>query len=113
MLRINQITSYPNQSQNVVLPDGTFFSIQIEFVPMQLGWFITNFAYQTFTLSGLRICVLPDLLYQFKNLVPFGLACATNEKREPTQQQDFASNAFQLYVVTQQEVEQYSTFLST
>lgn len=113
MLRINQITSYPLQQQNIILPDGSFFSITVNFIPMQLGWFITDFSYKEFPLKMVRISVSVDMLYQFKNILPFGLGCFTNENREPTLQQDFASGAFGLYVLSQAEVAAYSAILSS
>lgn len=113
MQLINQITSDPSQSQNIVLPDGSYFTFQIQFVPMQLGWFITELSYGDFTLNGMRICVSPDFIYQFRNVLPFGIACLSNTRREPTQQEDFSSGAFNLYLLTQAEVAQYAVYLGT
>jgi len=77
----------------------------------QYGWYFLNLTYGTFELNGLRITVNPDMLYQWKNLIPIGLACVTTANREPTQLQDFSSGLFQLYVLTQAEVQQYTEFL--
>lgn len=112
MLLIQQLTSDPLQSQNLVLPDGSQLTLTIYFSPMQLGWFITSLIYGAFTLNGLRITNSPDMLYQFKNEIPFGLACFTKGNREPSQQQDFSSGASSLYILTSAEVEQYSEFLA-
>lgn len=112
MFQINQITDDSLQNQNLVLPDGTVISLTIYFVPMQYGWFITELTYGTFTLNGLRICNSPNMLHQFKNQIPFGLACFSTASREPSLQQDFSSGASQLFVLTAAEVAQYSEFLS-
>jgi hypothetical protein len=109
---IQQITSDPLQQQTLILPDGSSLNMLVYFVPMQFGWFITNLTYGTFILNGLRITNSPNMLNQFKNQIPFGLACFSTNNREPSQQQDFSSGASTLYLLTQAEVAQYSEFLS-
>lgn len=108
---INTLTSYPLQQQTFVLPDGTTFSMSIYYVPMQNGWFITNLTYQSFTVNSIRITNNANMLYQWRNLLPFGLACFSPSQREPSQQQDFVSGASSLYVLTAAEVEAYAAFL--
>jgi hypothetical protein len=110
---IQQVTSDPLQKQNLVLPDGSILTMTMYFRPMQLGWFVNEMVWQNFTLDGLRITVNPNMLRQFKNQIPFGFACIANRfTREPTQQQDFSSGAFSLYLLTAAEVQQYENFLA-
>ncbi len=111
MLQIQNITNDPLQSQNFILPDGTSMQIVMQFNPLQFGWFIQSLTYGTFVLQGRRICVSPNMLHQFKNILPFGLACFSNSKREPNQQNDFTSGAATLYVLTAAEVAQYTRYL--
>lgn len=112
MFLIQQITSDALQKQTLILEDGTSLSLTIYFVPMQYGWFITNLTYQSFVLQGLRITNSPNMLYQFQNQIPFGLACFSQSNREPSQQQDFLSGASQLFILSQAEVIQYRELLS-
>ncbi len=112
MLKITKITNDAFQKQTLILPDGTSIQLTIKFVPMQLGWFITELTYGTFTLTGLRISNNPNMLRQWRNSLPFGLACFSNAEREPSQQQDFSSQASILYILTAAEVAQYEEFLS-
>lgn len=112
MFIVQQITSDPLQRQTLILPDGTSLTLTMYFRPMQTGWFINEITYGSFSLTGLRITVSPNMLRQFKNQIPFGLACYGNKtNREPTQQQDFSSGAFSLYLLSKQEVQQYEDFL--
>jgi hypothetical protein len=113
MFLIQQITTDPAQKQTLILPDGTSLSLTIQFVPMQYGWFITSLVYQSFTLNGLRITNSPNMLHQFRNQIPFGLACFSNNNREPSQQQDFSSGASQLYILSAEEVAQYTELLQS
>jgi hypothetical protein len=111
---IQPITDDTLQTMNLVLPDGTSFSMTIYFVPMQYGWFITNLTYaiKNFEINGLRITNNPNMLYQFKNKIPFGLGCFSSSSREPTQQQDFSSGSSKLYLLNADEIQELVEFYS-
>lgn len=112
MFIIRQITNDPLQQQSIVYPaDGSLITIQMYYRPLQLGWFFNSIAWNNFLLEGIRIVNSPDILYQWRNQVPFGFACFTAGNREPTQQEDFASGASKLYLLTEEEVTQYREFL--
>jgi hypothetical protein len=113
MQQITSILNYANQSQNLILSDGTSLVMQMYFSPQQLGWFITSLTYGNFTLNGLRITNSPNMLHQFRNQIPFGLACFSTDDREPQFQQDFSSGASILYLLSAAEVEQYEEFLTS
>lgn len=112
MYEIKQVTRDPLQQQTLILPDGTSLTLTLYFVPMQYGWFIRNLTHGDFILNGFRVVISPNMLYQYKNLIPFGLACFSTDSREPSQQDDFASGFAKLYLLNEAEVEQYEDYLS-
>jgi hypothetical protein len=114
MFQVQNITNDSRQKQTLVLPDGTQIVLSIYFVPMQYGWFITQVSYAntSFVLNGVRICNSPNLLYQYRNKIPFGLAVLSPSGREPTQQDDLTSGATLLYILTEEEVDEYTEYLS-
>ncbi len=112
MFLIQQITSEPRQTQELILADGSLVSLSIYFIPMQYGWFITNLTFNDFVLNGVRITNSPNILFQFHNQIPFGLACFSKANREPSFQDDFSSGNSQLYILSQAEVDAYVEFLS-
>jgi hypothetical protein len=112
MYQVNQITTAALQNQTLTLPDGSLIQTQLYFVPMQYGWFIDISYGANFTINNLRICNSPNMLRQWQNIIPFGLACFSTNDREPSQQADFFSQASILYVLTEAEVQAYSDFLS-
>lgn len=114
MFSIQQVTNDPKQKQVLLLDDGTSLSLTIRFVPLQLGWFIDNLTYTAtgFELNGMRVTNQPNMLRQFKNQIPFGLACFSRSDREPSQQNDFSSGASKLYILSAAEVQAYEDFLS-
>lgn len=112
MQDIQQITNDALQSQEIILPDGTSFQLTLYFMPMQYCWLIRSLVYGDFTLNGLRISVSPNMLHQWRNQIPFGIACSCVSDREPTQQQDFITGAAKLYLLSQDEVNQYTEVLA-
>lgn len=112
---ITQITENPSQSQVITIDDGSSFSFTIQFIPMQICWVITNLTYGKFQINGVTITVSPNIFYQFMNQIPFGIACypgSDQSGRNPSQQQDFSSGAFNLFLLTQAETQQYAQLLS-
>lgn len=112
MYQVQNITNDTRQIQSLVLPDNTIIQLSMYFIPMQYGWFVTNLTYGDFVLTGVRISNSPNMLYQFRNKIPFGIACISDQGREPSQQNDFAVGASRLFILTPDEVKQYTVFLS-
>lgn len=113
MYAVTQITSDPLQQQALILPDGSSIQIEMYFRQQQQGWFFNSLVYSAgFTINGLRICNSPNLLYQFQNQIPFGLACISVAQREPSLLQDFSSGNSQIFILTPEEVQEYADFLS-
>jgi hypothetical protein len=111
-MKLITVNSNYKQKQSIILDDGTIFTMSISFRPRQQGWFITDLSYDDFELKGLRIVVSPNLLLQYKNIIPFGLACYSQGNREPMLKEDFSSKNVNLYLLTQSEVEEMVTLVN-
>ena len=109
---ITNITDDTLQTSQLILPDGSQILLTIQFKPMQFGWFIQTLTYGNLTIQGRRIFVSPNILQQFCNQLPFGIACSSVNNREPSQQQDFSSGNCQLFLLTAAEVASFTEFLS-
>lgn len=108
---IQQITDNAKQKQTIILDDGSSFSLRLEYKPLQLGWFIVELNYNGFILQNIRIVNSPNFLQQFKNQIPFGLACSVKGGQEPMLQEDFAQNRATLYLLDADEVAEFGDFL--
>jgi hypothetical protein len=112
---IQGLTNDPLQDQTIILPDGSSFFLEIYFMPNQLCWVINSLAYVTstinFSLSGYRIVNSPNLLNQWSNVIPFGLACMSAGNRDPSLQEDFSSGNSHLYTLTENEVAEFTQYL--
>jgi hypothetical protein len=112
MFLIQKVTDAPNQKQTLVLDNGVSFSLALYYRPLQQGWYINELIYgDSFTLQGIRVTNQPNMLFQFKNKIPFGLCCITDGGREPSQQQDFSSGIAKLYVLDADEVAEYTRYV--
>lgn len=107
---VQQITSDPLQKQTLILDDGTRIECTFYFRPLQQGWWLESISYGDFSLSGLRIVTSPNFLQQYKNKIPFGLACYTTDNGEPKLQQDFSSGYATIYVLSSDEVIELQNF---
>lgn len=113
MLRIQRITNDAYQKQTLFLEDGSQVSITMRYRPGQDGWFFDEITYDDFVLQGIRITNQPNMLRQWQNKLPFGIFCETVGNREPTQLDDFYSEASKLFLLTEAEVLEYSEYLKT
>lgn len=112
MKTIEQITTEPLQKQTIVLDDGSTVSFVIAYVPMQYGWFFREIIYKSFKVTNIRVTNSPNILHQFKNQIPFGIACFSEENREPFLQEDFSSGTSKLYLLSLEETQDYAEYLS-
>jgi hypothetical protein len=109
---IQRISNYPLQTQVVPLPNGSAFSFELYYRPIQRGWFFNFIRYVDFEVNSLRVVLSGNLLNQFRNKLPFGLACISPIGREPQLQDDFSSEAVKLYLMNAAEVQEFSRYLT-
>lgn len=112
MLLIKELTSEPKQRHTILLPTGEQVVLTLEYKPMQLGWFIQQIAFNDWEANNLRVVTSPNMLHQFKNQIPFGLACFVSDGHEPSLLEDFSAARAQLFVLTSDEATLYEEFLS-
>lgn len=105
MKQISSITNDPRQRHRVLLPDSTVVDILMEYKKNQQGWFC-SIAYEGLSFLNRRLVLSPNMLRQFKNLIPFGLACNTSDGYEPNFQDDFSNGRAQLYLLNSDDVAQ-------
>lgn len=113
MQQIQGITAQPNQQMTVTLPDGSPLVITMLYRESQTGWYFTalNWNSGQWIENGRRVVTHPNMLRQYENQIPFGLACYTVNNREPTQLQDFLSGASGLFLLTAAEVQEVEALI--
>ena len=112
MYKLEQLTSDPLQELSITLDDGSTFVLTVYFMSNQYCWTIQKLTYGSFEINNLFIANNPNLLFQWKNILPFGIGCFSESKREPSLIDDFSSDSSSLYVLNKTEVDFYSEILS-
>jgi hypothetical protein len=112
MLLILGLTEAPLQKTAQVLPDGSIATFTFYYMPMQQNWFIRELEYEGRIIRNIRITTYPNVLDQWRNILPFGLACVTVDNRNPSFQEDFATGASKLYILDESDVDAYVGIVS-
>ena len=90
MKRIVELSDQSKQKINFVLDNNKIFVLQLYFIDNQIGWFY-NIDYENGNkiINGRRLVVAPNVLYQWKNILPFGLFVSSTDDGDPYFQNDF------------------------
>lgn len=102
---IQGITDTPNQTIVLTLLDGSSVVLTLAYRAQQQGWFF-DLTYGDFISRGNRLVSGPNVLRQYRDLIPFGLMVATVNKQEPQIQTVFADGLTSLYLLEGADVEE-------
>lgn len=100
---INNLTDFADQVTTLQLPDGTTTTLELIYQGATERW-VLNLVYGDFIANGVGICCYPNVLRQWKNILPFGIACVTADQTDPFAPTDFSSGRATLYLLTAEEV---------
>lgn len=109
---ITGLTSDANQSQNLILPDGSSAPFTMTYIDNQQGWFFGISYGSNFSLINRRLVVNPSLLRPWRGIIPFGLALMTTDGYEPIFITDFTSGRASLYLLDADDVQNYENILT-
>lgn len=111
MKQITSITNDPNQILSIVLDDGTKVNMNLNFWPAQLGWYY-SLSYGDFIVNNRRMVNSPNMLRQFRTIIPFGLCCTVLDGYEILYQDDFTSGRVSLYALNANDVIETETLIT-
>lgn len=107
MLKITNLTSDPRQQFTIIGENGEIIPAYFYYCPTQIGWFI-DISYGNFVANGLRLCVTSNMLFQWKNIIPFGLMCVSNDGYDPYYIDDFVSGRINLYLMNASDILEFA-----
>lgn len=99
------------QTQTLVLDDGTEVELALYFIPLQRMWVFESITHEDTVINSTTISNNLNILHQYKNQIPFGIACKSDDDREPMFIDDFQEGKSRLYLLTSEEVQQYAEIL--
>jgi hypothetical protein len=107
---MNQIVTLSDDADQQVfyaLPDGTVATLQFTYRAGLQRWsFSVSYTgpNASLDLNGVVLCVHPNTLRQWKNLIPFGMAVVSLDGYDPVALNDFTTGRIQIFMLTQSEV---------
>jgi len=78
MKQITEITNEYKQKLQPVLETGEEFTLQLKYSSQQNCWF-ANILYSNFEIKNVKLVLSSNLLYQWKNILPFGLMIVSTD----------------------------------
>lgn len=111
MQQIANITSDTKQRRLLILENGSNMELYLEYRTFQLGWFAA-ITYGDFKVQNLRVTTSPNFLHQYRNLIPFGLACKTDENQDPLLPEDFEQGRSSLFLLNATETKLVEDFIN-
>lgn len=112
MKLIDRLTTDASQQMTLVTDANDTVPLGLRFLPRQQLWRF-NIAYKSFSDNGNILQCSPNILRQYKNNIPFGIACTSTDSLGPLYLDDFTTGRIKLYLLTADEVQQIETLLFT
>lgn len=103
--QITSLTADADQLMTFGLPDGTDLRLEFVYRPAIQRWSL-NLTHDQLSLVGLNLCIAPNLLRQWRNLISFGIAITAVDNLDPVDPSDFVTGRIALYILTAEEVQQ-------
>lgn len=93
---------------------GNLITVTVEFVASQRGWFY-SIEYPGWTgVSRRRLVASPNMLRQFRGVIPFGISCNVSDGQEPINKDDFTSGRVQIYILnTAEDIAEMESFIKS
>lgn len=105
MQEITTITSNARQRFRLVLENNETADFQLYYCGRMRSWYY-NISYNDISINGSKVVLTPNSLRNFKKIIPFGIAFATDGYTEPFAIDDFSSGRVKMYVLNSDEVQQ-------
>ena len=75
----------------------------MSYVATQQQW-LFSVEYNDFEFNSAQLLVSPNILRGYKNILPFGILCASIDGQDPFYISDFVNNRIELYLLDSEDV---------
>lgn len=102
---VTSFTSSPKQFHELVLDNNETADFHIKYNPRMLCWSF-DISYLDKTIDGVKVVLHPNILRQFRKILPFGLMFFTENGSpvEPFQISDFENGRVKMAILNTEEV---------
>lgn len=108
--QITNLTNFADQVTQLQLPDGTTATMELIYQGAPERW-IMNISYGSFTANGIGVCTYPNILRQYEENLPFGLAFTTADQTDPVDINDFSTGRVSVFLLTQADIAVINTMV--
>lgn len=105
MQQLNNLTNDADQLLTFDIEDGSTLQLEFIYRPAIQRWSL-NLTHPLLTLAGVNLCLGPNILRQWRNLVSFGMALTAVDRLDPVDPSDFSNGRVLVYMLTAAEVQQ-------
>lgn len=109
MRYINKLISSPFQTAFLTGNAGQRIRMDLRYNPTQKMW-IADFQLGEFSVKGISVVKSPNLLRNYRNILPFGIVVTTADGQDPRNLEDFSTQYAAMYLLTQDEVLELEEF---
>jgi hypothetical protein len=100
VIRVENLIGAGNQSTSILLADGSTVKIRLRYAAGVERWFVdVSYPKIQLELNGLGVCVHPNLLRNWRAVIPFGIAVTSLDGADPVRMDDFSSGRISIYVL--------------
>lgn len=103
MKLISELTDQAKQSYTLVGENGELIDFLLTYSPVRRGWFF-NLTYNDKIINGKKLSNYPNLLRNYKNILPFGLLVDVTDFEEPYRLDDFVTGRVKVYLLNENDV---------
>ena len=103
MKYINKINSSAIQLFSLTGNAGQRIEMSLRYMPTQEAWFM-GVALDGFTANGVRVVSSPNLLRKFRDIIPFGVSCASISGQDPRFIDDFSVQRASLFLMDEVDI---------
>lgn len=105
---LNTLSNDARQTQTIPVPDGSQIFFRIEYRENQAGWFY-SLNWKTVSINNRRLVCSPNILRQFRRVLPFGFFVTSKDGLEPIYAEDFSSQRVLVYFLYNKAVQSDGT----
>jgi hypothetical protein len=104
MRQITTLNNFYKQVFRVSIDGYSAVEISLEFKPQQYAWFM-SLTWGDFSLNNERVAIAPNLLRQFKNILPFGIMISNNVTIVDPFSVDAWLSGLEMYLLSESELD--------
>ena len=103
MIQLTNLTNSSNQQTTVNLPDGTQMILSLKYSGGVQRWFY-GISHPSLARTFQGLCVHPNLLRPYRNIIDFGLSCVASDGVDPVTVEDFLNQRVAIFILNAADV---------